>query len=100
MLEFEFDSMEEFDTLFDSSDAESVRKVTDAIFQGIQEAFNKGENEAELFSISFRNADDGLDVTLPKDQWGIALDNCQTKYHDLEMFDEAIDVYNLRKEIW
>ena len=63
MLEFEFESMEEFDTLFDSSDAESVRKVTDAIFQGIQEAFNKGEKEAELFSISFRNADDGLDVS-------------------------------------
>ena len=41
MLEFEFDSMEEFDTLFDSSDAESVRKVTDAIFKGIQEALTK-----------------------------------------------------------
>ncbi len=100
MLEFEFDSMEEFDGLFDSSDAESVRKVTDAIFKGIQEAFNKGEKEAELFSISFRNMDDGLEVNLPKDQWTTALENCQTKYHELEMFDEAIDVYNLRKEIW
>ena len=44
--------------------------------------------------------DDGLEVNLPKDQWTTALENCQTKYHELEMFDEAIDVYNLRKEIW
>ena len=100
MLEFEFESMEEFDKLFDSSDPKSVRKITDAIYEGIRMAMNSGESEAELFSISFRNMDDGLEVNLPKDQWTIALENCQTKYHELEMFDEAIDVYNLRKEIW
>lgn len=100
MKEFEFDSMEEFDTLFDSTDADSVEEVSTTIFQGIKKALENGDDEAELFSISFRNADDGLEVTLPKDQWGIALDNCQKKFHELELFDQAIDVYNLRKDIW
>jgi hypothetical protein len=100
MKEFEFDSMEEFDGLFDSTDAKSVEEVSMTIFQGIKNAMDNGESEAELFSISFRNADDGLEVTLPKDQWGIALENCQKKFHQLELFDQAIDVYNLRKEIW
>jgi len=100
MKEFEFDSMEEFDQLFDSTDAQSVEEVSTTIFQGIKNAMDNGEEEAELFSISFRNADDGLDVTLPRDQWGIALENCQKKFHELELFDFAIDAYNLRKEIW
>ena len=100
MLVFEFESMEEFDTLFDSSDPESVRKISTAIYDGIREAIANGKNEAELFSLTFRNADDSLDVSLERSEWSIALENCQKKFHELEMYDEAIDVYNLRKEIW
>tara|TARA_R110000796_G_scaffold9485_1_gene32306 strand:- start:14 stop:316 length:303 start_codon:yes stop_codon:yes gene_type:complete len=96
---FEFESMEEFDTLFDSKDRESVTKVTTAIFTGIQSAIQNKEDEAELFSLSFKNLDDGLEVCLPRDQWDIALNNCQKNFHDMEMFDTAIDVYNLRKEL-
>lgn len=96
---FEFESMKEFDTLFDSKDTESVEKITTAIYTGIRSAIHNKEDEAELFSLSFKNLDDGLDVCLPRDQWDIALKNCQKNFHDMELFDTAIDVYNLRKEL-
>jgi hypothetical protein len=99
MKEFEFDSMEDFDKMFDSSDPKSIEEISTVIYEGIKNAMQNEESEADLFIISFRNADDGLEVSLQKDQWPIALENCQEKFHQLELFDQAIDVYNLRKQL-
>lgn len=100
MLSLEFDTPEEFDEYFDSDNLESKREVAETIFEGIRKAMAEDKNEAELFQISFTSGDDALDVTLPRSEWSVALENCQKKFHEMELFDEAIDVYNLRKEVW
>ena len=100
MLHLEFNDPEEFDVYFDPTNEVTKREVTEAIYGGIREAINKKVDEAELFTISFSSGDDALDVTLLRSEWSTALENCQAKFHELEMYDEAIDVFNLRKEVW
>ena len=100
MLHLEFNDPEEFEVYFDPANQETKKEVTEAIYQGIKDAIIKKLDEAELFSISFTSGDDMLDVTLKSSEWSTALENCQEKFHELEMFDEAIDVYTLRKDIW
>jgi len=95
MKKLHFENTDEFERVFKAKDEE----VTDAMVEGIQEAFSFQKKSAELFEITFKDIDLVYDITLPSTQWEIALETCLNHYRDLEQSDKAIDVYLLQKGI-
>jgi hypothetical protein len=95
MRKLHFENTDEFERVFKATDEE----VTDAMVEGIQEAFTYQKKSAELFEITFENADLVYEITLPSTQWELALETCLNHYRDLEASDKAIDTYLLQKDI-
>lgn len=95
MRKLHFENTDEFERVFKATDEE----VTDAMVEGIQEAFTYQKKSAELFEITFENADLVYEITLPSTQWELALETCLNHYRDLELSDKAIDTYLLQKDI-
>jgi len=95
MKKLHFENTEEFERVFKAKDEE----VTDAMVEGINEAFSFQKKSAELFEITFQDIDIVYEITLPSTQWEIALETCLNHYRDLEQSDKAIDVYLLQKGI-
>ena len=95
MRKLHFENTDEFERVFKATDEE----VTDAMVEGIQEAFTYLKKSAELFEITFEDADLVYEITLPSTQWELALETCLTHYRDLEASDKAIDTYLLQKDI-
>jgi capsule polysaccharide export protein KpsC/LpsZ len=95
MKKLHFENTDEFERVFKAKDEE----VTDAMVEGITEAFSFQKKSAELFEITFQDIDIVYEITLPSTQWEIALETCLNHYRDLEQSDKAIDVYLLQKGI-
>lgn len=95
MRKLHFENTDEFERVFKATDEE----VTDAMVEGIQEAFTYQKKSAELFEITFEDADLVYEITLPSTQWELALETCLNHYRDLELSDKAIDTYLLQKDI-
>lgn len=95
MKKLHFENTNEFERVFKAKDEE----VTDAMVEGITEAFSFQKKSAELFEITFQDIDIVYEITLPSTQWEIALETCLNHYRDLEQSDKAIDVYLLQKGI-
>jgi capsule polysaccharide export protein KpsC/LpsZ len=95
MKKLHFENTDEFERVFKAKDEE----VTDAMVEGINEAFSFQKKSAELFEITFQDIDIVYEITLPSTQWEIALETCLNHYRDLEQSDKAIDVYLLQKGI-
>jgi len=95
MKKLHFENTDEFERVFKAKDEE----VTDAMVEGINEAFSFQKKSAELFEITFQDIDLVYEITLPSTQWEIALETCLNHYRDLEQSDKAIDVYLLQKGI-
>ena len=95
MKKLHFENTDEFERVFKAKDEE----VTDAMVEGINEAFSFQKKSAELFEITFKDIDIVYEITLPSTQWEIALETCLNHYRDLEQSDKAIDVYLLQKGI-
>ena len=95
MRKLHFENTDEFERVFKATDEE----VTDAMVEGIQEAFTYQKKSAELFEITFENADLVYEITLPSTQWELALETCLNHYRDLGASDKAIDTYLLQKDI-
>ena len=95
MRKLHFENTDEFERVFKATDEE----VTDTMVEGIQEAFTYQKKSAELFEITFENADLVYEITLPSTQWELALETCLNHYRDLEASDKAIDTYLLQKDI-
>ncbi len=95
MRKLHFENTDEFERVFKATDEE----VTDAMVEGIQEAFTYQKKSAELFEITFEDADLVYEITLPSTQWELALETCLNHYRDLEASDKAIDTYLLQKDI-
>jgi len=95
MKKLHFENTDEFERVFKAKDEE----VTDAMVEGIQEAFSFKKKSAELFEITFKDIELVYDITLPSTQWEIALETCMNHYRDLEQSDKAIDAYLLQKAI-
>ena len=95
MRKLHFENTDEFERVFKATDEE----VTDAMVEGIQEAFTYQKKSAELFEITFENAELVYEITLPSTQWELALETCLNHYRDLEASDKAIDTYLLQKDI-
>lgn len=95
MKQFIFESPEEFEQFFTGKNV----KVTNAITEGIRLAVQAKKKNAELFEVSFEGADTAFDIALPSTEWPQALAKCLELYEEAEMYDDAIDTYQLIKQV-
>ena len=91
MVKLYFKTTEEFETLFRNNN----KRVTDGIVLGIEKAMMSNRNTAELFEISFEQAEMVYEIALPQSQWVPALENCLDFYHRENEADAAIDTWKL-----
>ena len=68
MVNLHFENLEEFTTLF----REKNKEVSDAIRIGVEDAMMKRKKSAMLFQLTFADADDAYEITLPETIW----ENC------------------------
>jgi hypothetical protein len=95
VVKLHFETTEEFEQLFKSK----TLSVTNAIYIGIEEAVIKNRKSANLFQITFEQADMMYDISLPSSQWVSALEKCLEHYHKEELADEAIDCWKLLEAV-
>lgn len=95
MTTLHFENLEEFTTLFKKKNKE----VSDAIRLGVEKAMMNRKKSAELFQLTFADADDAYEITLPKAIWETALESCLNFYHDNDHADEAIDTWKLLEAV-
>ena len=94
-MKFTFQDIKEFENLFQKPN----EKVAAGIVEGIQKSFKSKKKSAFLFEFSFEGDEYEYTISLPKDQWSVALKACLKKFEELELFDQAIDTYQLMKEV-
>jgi len=95
MKQFVFETPEEFDAFFNGKNL----KVTEAITDGIRVAVQAKKKQADLFEISFEGGDTAFDISLPSSEWPQALAKWLEIYEQEEMYDDAIDTYQLMKQV-
>ena len=95
MVKLHFDTTDEFEQLFKSK----TLSVTRAIYTGIEEAVIKNRKSANLFQITFEQADMMYEISLPFSQWSPALEKCLEHFHKEELADEAIDCWKLLEAV-
>ena len=95
MKQFNFDSAEQFESFFTGRNLE----VADAITDGIRVAVTAKKRNADLFEVAFDGDDNYFEIGLPSSEWPVALDNCLRHYEEAERFDDAIDTFQLLKEV-
>ena len=95
MINLHFENLEEFSSLF----REKNREVSDAIRLGIEEAVMKRKKTAKLFQLTFGDADDAYEITLPEAVWEVSLESCLNYYHQNDLADEAIDTWKLLEAV-
>ena len=95
MKQFIFESPQEFDAFFTGENL----KVTEAITEGIRLAVQAKKKHADLFEVSFEGGDTAFDISLPSSEWPQALAKCLEIYEQEEMYDDAIDTYQLMKQV-
>lgn len=91
MVKLHFTSTEEFEGLFKRKNL----SVTRSIVQGIEEAMQGNKRTALLFEITFEEADNMYEISLPQSQWVIALESCLEHLHAQNLADEEIDCWKL-----
>ena len=88
VVKLHFQDTSEFEVLF----KRKTLSVTRSIVQGIEEAMQKNNSRtAPLFEITFENADNMYEISLPRSQWVKALESCLEHLHSNELTDEQID---------
>ena len=95
MKQFNFNTPEEFEKFFTGRNLQ----VADAITEGIRIAVKAKKKNADLFEVSFDGDDNYFEIALPLNEWPIALNNCLNHYQEAERFDDAIDTFQLLKEV-
>jgi|TARA_B100000035_G_scaffold232373_1_gene200605 hypothetical protein len=95
MKKLKFNNTDEFERVFKTHD----REITDAIVEGIEEAYQFQKKSAVLFEISFEDIDLFYEISLNSNQWELALESCMNHYRDIGESNSAIDVYLLQKDI-
>ena len=65
MIKLQFNSTEEFETLFRSK----TISVTRGIIQGVEEAMQANKRSANLFEIEFTGAEHMYEISLPQSQF-------------------------------
>jgi len=91
MVKLHFNTTDEFEGLFKRKSL----SVTRSIIQGIEDAMQKNKRTAPLFEITFEQADNMFEISLPKSQWVTALESCLEHLAAEELPDEQIDCWKL-----
>lgn len=91
MVKLHFTTTDEFEGLF----KRKTLSVTRSIIQGIEAAMQKGRRTAPLFEITFEEADNMFEISLPASQWVISLESCLEHLHSENLGDEEIDCWKL-----
>jgi hypothetical protein len=91
---FEFDTVEEFDKL-------TSEKVTicNCLLSAVQTGLNENNIQPVLFEITVKDSDYTYEIYLDRSEWPSGLQTCLEVYTASNKFDEAIDAYNLLKEV-
>ena len=95
MITLHFENLQEFTTLFKKKNKE----VSDAIRLGVEKAKMNRKKTAKLFQLTFADADDAYEITLPEAIWETALESCLKFYHENDHPDEAIDTWKLLETV-
>ena len=91
MIKLHFKTTDEFEVLF----KRRTLAVTRGIVQGIETAMKNNKKSAPLFEISFENADNMFEISLPQREWVVALESCLEHLAAKELPDEQIDCWKL-----
>lgn len=91
MVKLHFNSTDEFEGLF----TRKTLAVTRGIIQGIEKAMQANKRSAPLFEISFEQAENCFEISLPQSQWVTALESCLQHLHAKQLADEQIDCWKL-----
>ena len=91
MVKLHFKDPSEFEGLF----KRRTLSVTRGIVSGIEKAMMKNKRTALLFELSFEEAENSFEISLPKSQWVNALESCLEHLHAQELPDEQIDCWKL-----
>lgn len=94
-MKLSFGNIKELEDLFITPNL----KVANGIVDGIEKSFAAKKKSALLFEFSFEGDEYEYSVSLPKEQWAPALKACLKKYEEHEMFDQAIDTYQLIQKV-
>lgn len=89
------EGINEFSDIF----REKTVDMTTSIRDSIQEALEQGKRTANLFEVEFEGVETIMEITLPKNQWKTALDNCLKHFEEWEMGDDALDTYLVLKKL-
>jgi len=95
MKKLQIESLVELETMF----REKTIEMTDNIKDSIQEAVTTKKRIAQLFEIQMEGVEGSFEITLPKKEWIIALENCLRHYEEWEHSDDAIDTFLLIKNL-
>ena len=95
MKKLEIESLGELETMF----REKTIEMTDNIKNSIQEAVTAKKRVALLFEIQMEGVEGSFEISLPKKEWIIALENCLRHYEEWEHSDDAIDTFLLLKTL-
>ena len=95
MRQFVFENPQEFSTFFSGKNV----KITNAITAGIRVAVKARKKHADLFEVSFEGGDTAYDISLPSTEWPQALAKCLEFYEQSQLYDDAIDTYQLIKQL-
>tara|TARA_B100000212_G_scaffold81185_1_gene58193 strand:+ start:2016 stop:2312 length:297 start_codon:yes stop_codon:yes gene_type:complete len=91
MVKLHFRTTEEFEALFKNK----TLSVTRSIIQGIEKAMQNNNRTANLFEVTFENAEMAYEISLPQREWVVALESCLQHLHARELSDEQIDCWKL-----
>lgn len=95
MIKLQFKTPEDFHKVF------TTRKemVTDAIVNSIEDAVMKNRRTANIFEVTFEEAEQLFEIALPKIEWVQALEAALDHYHELEESDKCIDTWKLLEAV-
>ena len=89
------EGINEFSDMFREKDVDMTTSIRDSI----QEALEQNKKTANLFEVEFEGVETIMEISLPKNQWKIALENCLKHYEEWEMGDDALDTYLVLKKL-
>lgn len=95
MKQLHFDSSYAFAEFF----KEKSPEVTNMIVHAIREAVQFQKKTAKLFEMTIETEDSVFEISLPRNQWIVALENCLSHYEEWGMSDDAIDTWQLIQQV-
>lgn len=89
------EGINEFSDMFREKSVDMTTSIRDSI----QEALEQNKRTANLFEVEFEGVETIMEISLPKSQWKIALENCLKHFHEWSMADDEIDTFLLLKKL-